>query len=723
MVMISRHRAQIAALVLLTLSPLGCRERPDERTATAMPAPSAPTVHIQWQDWSSEVFRQARDSDRLILLDIGATWCHWCHVMDRVTYEDPEVISLLNEQFIPVRVDRDRRPLLDHTMQRTPPLFGSDRGGWPLTVVLSPKGQVLFKATFLPPRAGSEYGAQAGLIDVLAQLSTLWREQRADLQERLDAIDEAIQQHQAASPTAGESTQQTVDAMVLGIQKQIDPINGGLTGAPKFFHTPALALLARAGWAGNTSARHDLLWTLNAMARGGIYDQVAGGFHRYSVDDHWHVPHFEKMATDNAALLGLYADAYAATSDETFARIASGTLGWIRQDMTARSGEFFSAQDADVGLDDDGDAFTWTLKEVQVLLGKDASLAATAYSIDADGDMHDRPGRNVLLLSETAELAGSLNLSEQQLQETLDRITGRMLEARRKRPQPAIDETVFADINGAFVDAHLRAWEKLGDEQAKLTALKALDAMLDQLRDDRGVFAHFRQGSDLVGVGSLSDQAWAMRALVHAYCATLDDDYLEAAIAAADFILSDLTDDDGGFLSAPPPTDDDPAAVEPTQSWQDSPDRSAASVAAEQLLLLAYLTGESRYAAAARRALLTAPKLDPSYASYVAGYALALDTSLNGPYSVLIIGPADAPLTAQMAQAARRAYLPGGVVLQLDPAVPSQQKQLERLGYPASDAPVAYVCRGSACLEPAGAVEQLNQRLAELAGQNAADER
>ena len=714
MVMMHHRQMRIAMLMLLAAFALGCHDRPDERMPPAMPAQSAPPVHIQWQDWSPEIFQQAGESDRLILLDIGATWCHWCHVMDRVTYEDPEVIALLNDRFVPVRVDRDRRPLLDRAMQQRPPLLGSDRGGWPLTVLLTPSGQILFKATFLPPRADGEYGAQAGLIDILTQLDTLWRDQRPDLQERLDALDEAVKQHRAAPAMPGEPSQETVDAMILGIQKHIDPINGGLAGAPKFFHTPALALLARAGWRGDTSARHDLLWTLRAMARGGIYDQVGGGFHRYSVDDHWHVPHFEKMATDNAALLALYANAYAATGDQTFRRIARGTLGWIQRDMTASSGEFFSAQDADVGLDDDGDAFTWSVKEVQAALGDDADFAVAAYNIGLDGDMHDRPGRNVLHLSKDAA---------PDLQDRLDQLTARLLEVRRQRPQPAIDETVFTDINGAFIDAHLTAWEKLGDEQIRLAALKALDALLDRQRDDRGVFAHFREGDRLVGVGSLSDQAWALRALVHAYAATTDGRYLDAATKVADFVLSDLTDDDGGLLSSPAGAGDDPAAVEPTQSWQDSPDRSAASVAAEQLLLLARLTGESRYAAAARRALATAPRLDSSYAPFVAGFALALDTSLNGPCSVLIIGPADDPLTAQMSQAARRAYLPGGFVLQLDVAVGSHQRQLELLGYSAADAPIAYVCHGSACLEPAETVEQLDQRLTDLAGQNTADGR
>ena len=287
-----------------------------------------------------------------------------------------------------------------------------------------------------------------------------------------------------------------------------------------------------------------LAHTLEALHRGGIYDQLGGGFHRYSVDERWHVPHFEKMAYDNAALLALCAGACALTGEAEYARVARETIAWV--DRHLRDGDdpaagFYASQDADVGLDDDGDYFTWTVEEVRAVLGDRAELAGAYYGIDPVGDVHGRAGRNVLHLPKTVEqLAKLLGRDAAELAKELAGIGAELLSARRKRPAPRVDKTVFADLNGMMIDAYLTAFERLGDEPCRRTALAALDGLLATGRDERGVFAHFRHGGELRGVGLLADQAWMGRALVHAFAVTGKADYLRAAVKVADYVLAEL---------------------------------------------------------------------------------------------------------------------------------------------------------------------------------------
>jgi hypothetical protein len=451
-----------------------------------------------------------------------------------------------------------------------------------------------------------------------------------------------------------------------------------------------------------------------------VHDHVGGGFHRYSVDARWHVPHFEKMAYDNAALLALYADAWALTGREDYARVARGALGWVAGVLTDPAGGFCAAQDADVGLGDDGDYFTWTAAEVRAAAGGDAEIAIAYYDVDDAGDVHGRPGRNVLHAPKTvAQQAGLLGLRPEELADALERIRGRLLAARRRRTAPEVDTTVFADLNGMMIDAHLTAWERLGDEAPRRAALAAADRLLDTHRDDRGAFAHYVEGARRRGVGRLADQAWMGRALLHAFAATGEARYLRAADRAARFIVDRLAAPGGGFLSAPPAEGDGPAAVTPTQRWDDAPARSPASVAAELLWSLAPITGNDAYAEAAREALAAfAGAEHADYGTFLGGYGLALDHLLGGPRTVTVVGSPEA--AEPLAAAARRRYLPAGTVLVLDPRAGGHAAVIERLGYVASDASAAgtkaaaYVCRGAACLRPAQTPEQLARRLDEL---------
>ena len=694
----------------------GCR-RSSDTEKPKMPVITK-TIHgVRWLEWGPEIFDQARREDKLILLDSGATWCHWCHVMDRVTYEDAEVIALLNRNFIPVRIDRDRMPDVDAHYQRAVPIIRSRGNGWPLTVLITPDGHTLFKATFVPPRPDPRYGPTPGLIDMLKQLDRYWRRNKKELASVGKQAGQVTGEQAGALGRAGTISTEQVAAVVAGVKDAYDPDHGGFGGAPKFFAAPAIALLLGRAWTGDAEARKVAVHTLESMMRGGIHDQIGGGFHRYSVDERWHVPHFEKMAYDNAALLACYSNAHALTGREDFARVARRTLTWISRVLTAPDGRgFYASQDADVGLSDDGDYFTWTVGEVREVLGDDAKDVVSFYGIDAEGDMHGRAGRNVLHVTRRpTQRAATTKADESDPAGAIDKARARLLLARGKRTAPAVDKTVFADLNGMLIDAHLTAYERLAEPVARDRALAILDRLLKDLRDRRGVFAHYRQDGRLRGAGMLADQAWMLRALVHAYAVTSKPQYLLAAGKLGDFITGELVAGDGALLSAAAPATTHPAAVTPTRRWEDTASRSVASVAAQSLIDLGYLSGRSEYSEAGAKALASfAGEIDRRMGTFVGGWATAAEHYLKGPRTITVVAPAGGAGSEALASAARKAYIPGGLVIVLDPGAAADAELLKRLGYPARPAATAYVCLGKTCLKPAETVAELKQRIAEL---------
>ncbi len=676
------------------------------------PATAAP--QIDWLEWSDEVFERAREADRLILLDSGATWCHWCHVMDRMTYENPDVARLIRERYLPVRIDRDRKPDVDGQYQRLPALTGPGGGGWPLTVILTPERVPLFKATYLPPHANGTMGMM-GLADVLRDLDEYWRKHREEIDRKgRQALADAGGQLAEMFHKPGELDAGMIDRLAEGVARQHDRAHGGFGTAPKFFAATALELLALRGRFGDAESLEIVRRTLEAMARGGVYDHVGGGFHRYSVDERWLVPHFEKMAYDNAALMGLYADASVLLDEPMFARKARETCGWIARVLTAPDGAaFYASQDADVGLDDDGDYFTWTLEEFRAALGGADRVVERYYNVEQSGDMPgDRGARNVLHVPmRLEELAAGLETGAAELTARLAEARERLREARSRRRVPKVDRTVFADLNGMLIEAHLRLARRLKLAEPRDRALGVIDALLESMRDERGVFAHYRDESgELRGTGKLTDQAWMGRALVAAFCATGREAYLAAAQRAGEYILAELRTDDGGLLSIPP--DGNVAAQRP---WEDAPSRSAASVAVELLWDLGRLTGQERFAEAARGALGSAAgRVRPEWGTFLSGYALALDRVLRGPRTLLVTGPADDERTGALTVATGRAYLPNDLQLTLDPSREAHSTLLDRLGQRPPSAPAALVCLGDRCLEPAADPDELAERLKDL---------
>src|SRR2546422_1127262 len=412
---------------------------------------------IQWQEWGEEAFAAARQENKPMLLDIGAVWCHWCHVMDRESYDDPEVAQIVNDNFIAVKVDRDERPDIDSRYQVAVSSI-SGQGGWPLTAFLTPDGKPFYGGTYFPP---DDHWGRPGFKRVLLSIANAYREKHGDVVEQAKMVEGAISHAESFTGRSAQFSPRVIEAIVKSALQMFDSTNGGFGQAPKFPHPAVLDLLIeRYAQTGNEELHEVFATTLERMANGGVYDQLAGGFHRYSVDERWVVPHFEKMCYDNSELLKNYVHAYQATGSEFFAAIARDIIRWMDEWLSNREhGGFYASQDADYSLTDDGDYFTWTVQEAQeVLTEEEAKVACLYYDINEVGEMHHNPAKNVLYVrAPVEEIARRLNLAPERVQELLNSAKKKMYAARLKRPTPYVDKTVYVGWNALCVSAYLEA--------------------------------------------------------------------------------------------------------------------------------------------------------------------------------------------------------------------------------------------------------------------------
>src|SRR5580692_1386921 len=435
---------------------------------------------IQWHEWGEEAFATAQRENKPILLDIGAVWCHWCHVMDRESYDNPEIAEIVNQHFIAVKVDRDERPDIDSRYQVAVSSI-SGQGGWPLTAFLTPDGKPFYGGTYFPP--DDHYG-RPSFKRVLLSISNAYHEKNGDVIEQAKMVEGAISHAESFAGKSGDFSPAVIGAIVKSALKIFDPQNGGFGSAPKFPHSAALDLLIdRWVRTGDEKLRSVFVTTLEKMARGGVYDQLAGGFHRYSVDERWIVPHFEKMCYDNSELLKNYVHAYQATGSEFFASVARDIIRWMDEWLSDRQrGGFYASQDADISMDDDGDYFTWTLDEARaVLTPEEAEVAALRYDINEIGEMHHNPAKNVLFVrASIGEIATRLKISSERVSELLVSAATKMYAARKQRPTPYIDKTVYVGWNSLCISAYLEAAKVLGLDDARRFALRTLDRILGE---------------------------------------------------------------------------------------------------------------------------------------------------------------------------------------------------------------------------------------------------
>jgi uncharacterized protein YyaL (SSP411 family) len=669
---------------------------------------SAQHQPIEWNEWGAEAFDKARRENKPVLLDIGAVWCHWCHVMDRESYENPATAEIINAKFVAVKVDRDERPDVDTRYQSAVAAI-SGQGGWPLTAFLTPDGKPYFGGTYFPP--DERYG-RPSFQRVLLTMADAFANKREEVEESAGSVMQAIEHNESFSGRAGELGlglgEPLLEKMIDSIVKQFDERNGGFGSQPKFPHPGALDLLIdEAGRGGEDAARakHVAVVTLEKMAAGGIYDQLAGGFHRYSVDERWVVPHFEKMAYDNSELLKNYAHAFQSFVEPEFARVAKDILRWMDEWLSDRAlGGFYASQDADDSLDDDGDYFTWTRDEAAaVLTPEEFAVAAEYFDLRAVGDMHHNPQKNVL---RPARTAGGDAAAVQGVKE-------KMYAARLLRKTPYVDKTVYTGWNGMCIAAYLAAGRALGLKAPVEFALKSLDRVLGSVWDAEAGLAHVVAYGEGVGArriaGVLEDYAFVATAALDAWEATGELRYFSAAKEIGDSMLARFYDaTGGGFFDA----EMDAAAIGALSArrkpLQDSPTPAGNAVAAAVLLRLSALTGEAVYEARAQETLETFAGVVEHFGLYAASYGLALRRAVAGPVQVCVIGEDALAEELAVTAMARYAVNKSVVRLQKDQLGALPPALAETLPYlPAMEGSVAVVCRGNTCLPPIGGTEEL----------------
>ena len=686
---------------------------------------SAAHQPVEWYEWSEEAFTRARAEDRPILLDIGAVWCHWCHVIDRESYEDPEIAALINKLFVAVKVDRDERPDVDARYQ-TAISAVSGQGGWPLTGFLLPDGRPFFGGTYFPP---DDTGGRPGFRRVLATMAEAFRTRRKEVDDAAEALSQAVARAESFEGAAGVFDASIVDRMVESIVARFDPRDGGFGRSPKFPHPSALDLILDRRQAAPATAASQLTnvarFTLEHMARGGVYDQLAGGFHRYSVDEHWRVPHFEKMTYDNSELLKNYLHGYQVTGQPLFRDVAESIIGWVETTLSDQErGGFYASQDADQTLDDDGDYFTWTLAELRAALDpEEARVAEIFYGVEPVGQMHHNPEKNTLCrAAESADIARELGLAEPRVAELIASAKAKLLAVRIQRAAPFVDTTHYVSWNATFCSAFLEAARVLRNEQGRragLFALRTLDRILAETWDSERGFAH-RFGSGPRLGGSLDDQVFTGIALLDAYEATLDPRYFDAARRAADVMIAQFADSAaGGFF-------DRPAAAAPLSGldvrrkpFQDSPTPGGNAAAAILLDRLYEFTGDARYRELSTATLDAFAKIAPEYGLHAATYGLAALLHSRGALQIVITGAAGDPAAQRLEQVANASYRFGKIVLRITPdgaasaALPPALA--ETLPHVRADIAQALVCVGTSCQPPVLNPQQLKEILSRMA--------
>ncbi|MBX6364498.1 MAG: thioredoxin domain-containing protein, partial [Gemmatimonadetes bacterium] len=507
---------------------------------------------VNWLPWCDAAFERARRENRPILLDIGAVWCHWCHVMDRESYENPATARLINERFVPIKVDRDERPDLDARYQRAVQAV-SGQSGWPLTAFLTPDGDVFYGGTYFPPE---DAHGRASFPRVLTEVARIWEQQREQALDMARQIRERLSVYEQAEGQPGQPSPHVVTEAVEEFAHAFDFRHGGFGRAPKFPNPGALLLLldryldTREEW--TLRIVHD---TLRAMARGGIHDHLGGGFHRYTTDARWLIPHFEKMAYDNGALLLAYARAAAVVDDPSIRDAATGILDYYRDvapELVARGG-FPASQDADVAPGDDGSYWTWTADEIRESLGDERTARAAILRYGVDGHasaMHDDPARHVLYHArEVGDVARELSAGEAEMREILDNARRRLKAARDRRPRPFVDETLYAGWVSLVASGHIAAARHLGRADAGGAARLALQRLWDEAFDIEDGIAH-RVGDGAAGA-YLEDQAFTAQAFLDLFELTQDPTWLERAQQVTDVMIARFRDDEGGFQDRP----------------------------------------------------------------------------------------------------------------------------------------------------------------------------
>jgi uncharacterized protein YyaL (SSP411 family) len=666
---------------------------------------------VDWYPWGEEAFEKAKREDKPIFLSIGYSTCHWCHVMEHESFEDPEVAKLMNDAFVSIKVDREERPDIDNIyMTVCQALTGS--GGWPLTIIMTPDRKPFFAGTYFPKESRYQ---RIGMLDLVPRIAEVWKTQRDKILESADQITATLQN--ISNTAAGEELSEAIlNTTFHQLTERFDKTYGGFGSAPKFPSPHNFTFLLRY-WhrTGEAEALEMVEKSLQAMRKGGIFDHVGFGFHRYSTDARWLLPHFEKMLYDQAMLAMAYIETYQATGNPEYARTAREIFTYVLRDMTSPEGGFYSAEDAD-SEGEEGKFYLWTPEEIKKILGsKEGDMAIKMFNVEPGGNFleqatGEKTGTSLLHLTKSmAELASEFNFSEQELQERWEDAKQKLFAVREKRIHPQKDDKILTDWNGLMIAALAKGARALGEPKYAEAASRAANFIWNNLRDDRGrLLKRYRQGE--AGLPAhVDDYAFIIWGLLELYEATFDVSYLQRAIELNNDLLTHYWDDQNGglFFTA----DDGEELLVRSKDIYDGAIPSGNSVEALNLLRLARITASEeleKKSAAIGRAFGQQVQRSPVAYTQLMN---AIDFAVGPSYEVVIAGDSKAEDTKSMLLALQQKFVPNKIVL----LRPSEQKspqivkiaEFTRYQTSQNGKATAYVCLNYACKAPTNDVQEM----------------
>jgi uncharacterized protein YyaL (SSP411 family) len=672
---------------------------------------------VDWYPWGDEAIERARREDKPIFLSVGYSACHWCHVMEHESFENEAIATLLNEYFVSIKVDREERPDVDQIYMNAVQML-SGRGGWPMSVFLTPALEPFYAGTYWPPHASR---GMPGFDQVVRAVGQGWRNNREQVLAGAEQITKQLQGIGLGPPLDSlgdlreELSHELVAAAVSQLGRAFDATWGGFGGAPKFPHPMDLKLLLRQ-WHRTRRDHlvHMVRTTLDRMASGGIYDHLGGGFARYSVDERWLVPHFEKMLYDNALLTSVYVEAFQVTGERLYEQVVRETIEYVLRDMTDPGGGFYSAEDAD-SEGEEGRFYTWTPEEIRAVLGAErAADFCRVYDVSDEGNFE---GRNILNLPKTlAQSAMILGRDEDELRVELAQCRREVFAARETRVRPGRDDKVLVSWNALMIEALALAGAAFANDSYTQAATKAANFLLDHVRGEDGRLLHTWKAGQAKLDAYLDDYTHLINALVTLYEATFDETLIDAAVELCGFLLGDFSDAEGGgfFYTRA----GQQHLIARTKDYTDASVPSGNGTAAMALLRLGKLTGRAELLDAATNTLLAGARLMQRMPAATGQMLLALDFYLGPTHELVLLNGAGSVLAPL-----RQRFLPHKVLAGRDAAKSQHHSpQLESLyagkRAPEKD-PVLYACRDHACEEPligAGAIQARLEQFSEQSG-------
>jgi len=660
---------------------------------------------VDWYPWGDNAFALARLSDKPIFLSIGYSTCHWCHVMERESFEDKDVAVAMNEAFVSIKVDREQRPDIDQVYMKVAQLM-TGKGGWPLNVILTPDGRPFYVATYIPKQGGH---GRMGLIELANRVHQLWQDDRERLLASADRVTEALHQSPVATAHAGTATLALVDAAYQQLVTSFDQEHGGFGAAPKFPAAHKLMLLLR--YARQHQDAHAVTMvekTLDEIRNGGVFDQLGYGFHRYATDEAWLLPHFEKMLYDQAMLMMAYTEAYQQTGHQRHARVVAEIADYVLHDMRAKDGAFYTAEDAD-SEGEEGRFYVWSEAELRrVLSPEDATWAAQYWHVNRDGNYLDE-ARRTLTGKNILHVTSDMTVDEVRLQ----RIRHQLLVVRSQRIRPFRDQKVMADWNGLMIAALAKAGAALARPDLQRAAAQAMIGVLKRLQAPHGRLWHERGASSATGVaGHLDDYAFMTWALLELYQASFDVQYLQQAVALNQTMMDLFTDEGKGFFLTA--RDAEALLVRPKDAW-DGAMPSGNAVATANLVRLARLTGD---VALEQRADAVLQFFEPVMRKAPTGQAFmltALWQMLVPAYELVLAGNVNTAAGRNVVQQFRQGFFPDVALLHAGDAV-AKLAPFTALQKPLDHRLTFYLCRNRQCELPQHDVNAVLRQLEQPMG-------